>query len=596
MSMRFTPSSAAAIAAAILLAACEAAEPTPDATVRFTNSTPQRIVSVLANPCGLNYDGTEINRLDAPLNPGQSATWRTVPACYEFTGTTASDAAYVLQQNVGTGETQVTFSQTLTASASAGGTAQTAATTFPVPTAPAVRVVDGGGNAMRSIDVQFATTNTGALLTAAAGSTPATTVVVRTNTQGIAALTQWRLGTAVGAQTVTATVQVPGTVSGNNIAFAATATAPVLTATSPVATTGLANTNATAAPAVRVAATAGGTALAGVPVTFTIGAGAGAVTAGTTTASTVTVASDATGLASLSSWRLGTAAGANSVVASAPNATSVTYAACARTAYTLGASIAGTQTATDCVPATGFFEDLFQFTNATTTRFQVWTLNPATAAVRFFVYPLGSELTAGGWITTAPTGTTTTNALLVGPGTHLVGVRNDAAGVSSSYAMGSQDNLTESTNCFGTIVLVGTGITRTRSLSAGNCTMVSNGLTYYYQPLWVYAIQGQTYTITMSGTAFDEYLDVYQQNTSGVFVPLGGDNDGVAGTNDARLVVSVPATGWYEIRPNSNLALATGTYTINITATAPPSSVQTTSPAFAELRPSVTGGTAPPRR
>lgn len=582
----------AAFGAAAVLAACEAAEPTPEATVRFVNNTQVQFVSVLANPCGLPYDGTEINRLSAPpLNPGQSATWQTVPDCYEFTATTPNNVNYVRQDNVGTGETQVTFTETLALQAMAGAQAQTATTAFQVPSAPAVRVVNGNGAGVVGVDVRFATTNTGALLTAAAGSTPAATVQVRTDAAGVAALSAWRLGTTTGAQTVTATVLVPGSVTGNNLVFQATATAPVLTATTATATTGLANANSATTPAVRVTATPGGAGLAGVPVTFTIGAGAGTVTAGTTTASTVTVNSDATGLASLASWRLGTAAGANTVAASAPNATNVTFSACGRTAYTIGASIAGTQTATDCIPATGFFEDLYQFTNPSGTRYQAWTVNPATAAVRFFVYPLGSELTPGGWISTPPVGTTTTVPLLVGPGTHLVGIRNDATGTSTSYALGSQDNLTEGTGCFGTIVFVGTGITRNRTLSATNCTMTSGGLTYYYQPLWVYAIAGQTFTITMSGTAFDEYLDVYQQNAAGVFVPIGADNDGVAGTNDSRLVVSVPATGWYEIRPNSNLALATGAYTISITATAPPANVQGGgAPGASALRLSIDGG------
>jgi hypothetical protein len=585
----------AAVATAVLMAACEAAEPTPEATVRFTNNSPQRIVAILANPCGLVYDGTEINRIASPLNPGASATWQTVPDCYEITAATETEGIFQSQVTVGTGETPVSITQTLTASVSTGGTAQSATIGFPVATAPAIRVLNGAGGGVPSLDVRFSTTNPGATVTGAAGSTPAAQVVVRTNAQGIASVSGWRLGSAVGAQTLTATVVVPGTVTGNNIAFSATATAPVLTATTALATTGLANGNTTASPTIRVTS-AGGANLAGVPVTFTIGAGSGAVTAGTTTASTVTVNSDATGLASLASWRLGTAAGANTVVASSPTATNVTFSSCGRTAYTIGASVAGTQTATDCVPATGFFEDLFQFTNATGTRYQGWTLNPATAAVRFFVYPLGSELTPGGWISTAPVGTTTTSALLVGPGTHLIGVRNDVAGAASSYALGSQDNLTEGTGCFGTIVLVGTGITRNRSLSAGNCTMTTNGLTYYYQPLWVYAIQGQTYTITMSGTAFDEYLDVYQQNAAGVMVPIGADNDGVLGTNDARLTVSVPATGWYEIRPNSNFALATGAYTISMTATAPPANVQAAGAGVGELRQSLTGTPGLPRR
>jgi hypothetical protein len=90
-------------------------------------------------------------------------------------------------------------------------------------------------------------------------------------------------------------------------------------------------------------------------------------------------------------------------------------------------------------------------------------------------------------------------------------------------------------------------------------------------------------------------LDVYQLNAAGVFVPIGADNDGVLGTNDARLTVSVPATGWYEIRPNSNLAQATGAYTISITATAPPANVQAGPVPPMAIQQPVSGKSAPRR-
>ena len=82
-----------------------------------------------------------------------------------------------------------------------------------VPVPPAVVVRDGGGTPVPGIPVTFAVASGGGTLTGAAATTGA---------DGIATVGGWTLGSATGANTLTATVGADG-VSGNPVTFTATA-------------------------------------------------------------------------------------------------------------------------------------------------------------------------------------------------------------------------------------------------------------------------------------------------------------------------------------------------------------------------------------
>ncbi|MEP6730735.1 MAG: Ig-like domain-containing protein, partial [bacterium] len=124
---------------------------------------------------------------------------------------------------------------------------------------------------------------------------------------GIATVGSWTLGATAGTNTLTATSTG---LSGNPVTFTATGTAPPPASISVNAGDGqtvAAGSALPTAPSV-VVKDANGNPLAGVTVTFTIGSGGGSVTG-------ATAVTDASGIATVGSWTLGTTPGANSLTA-----------------------------------------------------------------------------------------------------------------------------------------------------------------------------------------------------------------------------------------------------------------------------------------
>jgi hypothetical protein len=76
------------------------------------------------------------------------------------------------------------------------GDGQTGTVGQPLTDAPAVRVLDGLGNPVASLDVRFAAP--GSILESAVGTTVGDTIVARTGIDGVAALGEWILGTTPG--------------------------------------------------------------------------------------------------------------------------------------------------------------------------------------------------------------------------------------------------------------------------------------------------------------------------------------------------------------------------------------------------------------
>lgn len=96
----------------------------------------------------------------------------------------------------------------------AAGDGQSAVVGTQVAVAPAVVVRDAGGTPVAGVPVTFAVASGGGTLTGASATTGA---------DGVATVGSWTLGTAVGANTLTATVGADG-VTGNPVTITATAT------------------------------------------------------------------------------------------------------------------------------------------------------------------------------------------------------------------------------------------------------------------------------------------------------------------------------------------------------------------------------------
>ncbi len=182
-----------------------------------------------------------------------------------------------------------------TVSVSAGD-AQVAMVATVVATAPAVRVADAFNNPVSGVTVTFA---------AASGSGAITDAVAVTNTQGVATVGSWTLGTTTGSQSLTATVV--GVTPRVITATATSGTPTSLVVAGGNAQTALAGATLPLALAVTVKDQYGNNA-ANVPVAFAVTAGGGTITPGTAT-------TNASGLATGASWRLGNKGGTQTATA-----------------------------------------------------------------------------------------------------------------------------------------------------------------------------------------------------------------------------------------------------------------------------------------
>lgn len=191
------------------------------------------------------------------------------------------------------------------------GDNQTAGPAAAVATPPSVIVRDKFQNPVAGTVVNFA---------AAPGSGTVTPASVTTGANGIAAVTSWTLGTVVGVtNTLTAT---SGTLSGSPLAFTATVGTPTGGAIAKNVgdnQSAVVNTVVAVAPSI-VLKDSFGNPISGVGVTFTVTGGGGSVTGASQT-------TDAGGVATVTSWKLGTLVGPNTLVATTPNNGSVTFAA-----------------------------------------------------------------------------------------------------------------------------------------------------------------------------------------------------------------------------------------------------------------------------
>ncbi|MEO5870527.1 MAG: Ig-like domain-containing protein [Gemmatimonadaceae bacterium] len=209
----------------------------------------------------------------------------------------------------------VTFTATGVAGAGTiavnAGNNQTATVNTAVAVAPSVSIKDNNNNPIVGASVTFAVASGGGSISGATSTT---------NASGIASVGSWTLGTAAGVNTLTAT---SSGVIGSPVTFSATATA------GPPATIAIIragnNQTAVAGSAVPIAPSvlvqdAFGNPVVAQAVTFAVASGGGIVAGSPAT-------TDASGIATVGSWALGTTVGANTLTATVGSLAPVTFAA-----------------------------------------------------------------------------------------------------------------------------------------------------------------------------------------------------------------------------------------------------------------------------
>jgi len=199
------------------------------------------------------------------------------------------------------------------------GHGQAAVVDTELPDAPAVRVVDAFGKGVPGVVVTFTPIDGSIAAPPQAGEAQraAEPGTVLSDANGVATAPRWRLGTAAGSQTLTASAHglapvtfgataLPGAPAGMSVSAGSSQSAP---AGAPVPVR----------PAV-VLQDAYGNRVPGVAVTFVVSGGGGSVQGGATL-------SDATGVATVGSWTLGPSPGTNGLEARLADLAPVAFSA-----------------------------------------------------------------------------------------------------------------------------------------------------------------------------------------------------------------------------------------------------------------------------
>jgi len=417
----------------------------------------------------------------------------------------------------------------------AGGENQAASVGTPVPVQPSVRVLDARSRPVAGVAVTFSVTSGGGSVGGGAATTDA---------NGVAAVTQWVLGTTPGPNTLSATVAgLPA------IGFTATANvgpAAIVTKVDGDGQSNAAGRPLSVTPAVKVTDSYGNP-ISGAVVSYLVAGGGGAIAG--TPASTGT-----DGIARAGTWTLGLTLGANSLSATAGALPPALFTATAldpclaTTSYEYFTLVSSTLDTLDCRRDTGERIRFYSTSPATGTDAVVFLRSSAfDAYVRFYD-------AKGNLVAFQNEGADNKNArlhILAPPGPGVIGATTFNEDQVGSFTLSSQAGASI-TGCED--VWVVPGITTNQTVSTGDCA--EGG--YYWDAMRIFLHAGQTVTLTMRSTAFNAFLDLY-----GTFGKVAQDDDGAGGT-DARITYTAPSTDLYVIGPKTLHAGSTGAYSLTV--------------------------------
>jgi adhesin/invasin len=453
----------------------------------------------------------------------------------------------------------LTFTATGTAGAAAtlmrqGGNNQTGTAGAPVPLPVTVKVNDALGNPVSGATVTFAVSSGGGSVTGAAATTDGS---------GIATVGGWTLGTAAGTNTVTATSSgLPPVIFTATGSAGAAATVTKHAGDGQTAGTG----SAVATPPVVSVTDAYGNSVRGAGVTFTVTSGGGSVTGGTTS-------TDTNGNATVGGWTLGPAAGTNTLSATVQGLPAVTFSATAidpcvtAMAYTIGSTVDGTLGAGDCQLGGGPYApyaDLYATTvpSPSGAAFSM-SSNSFYTSVSLFdgsgaLVASASDACYGYYYYCDPSaGSNAGFQVLLAPGSYVVDASSSAYNaVVGDYSLSSTVAAEDVTGC--AQVWITAGLTTSQQIQSTDCAASFRLQTYYSDQFTINLTAGRAYTFTMSSTAFDTYLELWQGGQ------IVASNDDFGGTSNSQITFKPAQSGTYVINAATYLGNQTGAYTLAI--------------------------------
>jgi hypothetical protein len=230
----------------------------------------------------------------------------------------------------------------------------------------------------------------------------------------------------------------------------------------------------------------------------------------------------------------------------------------------------GTLASGDCTLNDGSLYDVYTF-NGTAGQQIAIQMNATFDSFLFLVGPDGDELArndngTGGTNARIPAGGSTAIARLPQTGTYRIIANSAAAGATGDYTLllALDSNVCPSST-------IGSGTPAKGALTTSDCRLPADS-----SFIDVYTFSGnagQTISITMTSTTFDSYLFLLAPNGTNL-----DEDDNGGGGSDAHLPSGkhsftgvLPSTGTYTIYANSAASNQTGSYTLTLSGTAPPS-------------------------
>jgi len=216
------------------------------------------------------------------------------------------------------------------------------------------------------------------------------------------------------------------------------------------------------------------------------------------------------------------------------------------TPHILGANTTGALADTDCRLFDGSLIDYYS-----TSLTSGWYIFDMSAGFPTYLFLRGEDGAVIGIHDDVGHGTNTALKALLPAGNYVLGA-NAYPGGTGGYTLSSTADHTDVSNC--EVVFVAKGTSTAQSLVTSDC----DGSTSFSDDYIIFIASGQSITVTLSSTAFDALLELYD-----VQGRVAINDNGPAGT-DAIITYTSSSSGFYEIRAESAGGFTTGAYTISI--------------------------------
>jgi hypothetical protein len=297
-------------------------------------------------------------------------------------------------------------------------------------------------------------------------------------------------------------------------------------------------------------------ALAGATVTFAVTSGGGSVTG-------ATVTTDASGIATVGSWTIGSASTVNTLTATTGSLAPVVFTACALETHALDSPVSAQLAPTDCPLTDGSFTDFYTITIPTA---GTYVFDQTSAAFDTYLALFTPSDIVIGVNDDFGVGATDSRVKAIVPaGTYIISANSFQPRIVGSYSLASTASLAPVTNCEDVFVLP--GITSAQSLESTDCntTPSTPSTGFYYDDYLVFLNPGQEISVGMTSPTLDSYIELRPAGSATILVRSDNIN---STSKDARFTYKLPVfganTGFYVITAAAPVAGTVGEYTITV--------------------------------